>query len=114
MAITATKTLTMITEYGADATFRTYPSASYSEATGITTTGEATDYSHKVVEENRAEYIAAGAEIVLYVAASGLEFTPETALRVVYAGKTWTSVTLKPIVYKGTTLLYTVELRGAA
>ncbi len=111
MTVSAARTLEILTAYGADAVFNTDTTA-YDPTTGLTTrTGPAT-HTHKVVEEGRVDRITGGAEILIYVSPSGMTFTPTGGGTVSYQGRTWTIVTVAPVVYQGNTVLYEIGLRG--
>jgi hypothetical protein len=103
----------MIECYGADAVFYT-GTPTYDPATGETTYADEATHTHKVVEENRADFIAGDADCVLYLAAAGLVFAPTVRQAVTYKGRTWTIMDASPTVYRGTVLLYTIGLKGAA
>ena len=117
MAISASKTLTMITKYGADAVFRTYPSSTYARGTGKTTLGAATDYTHKVLEGEASKAFrqvdgVPDADLILYLSPSGLEFTPTVPMTVVYDSATWTVIAQHHWKYKGSVVLYELALNG--
>ena len=114
MAITAAKTLALLTKYGADAVFKEYATSSYDPTTGKRTMGTATEYTHKVVEERRQDQVPGWADMVLYVSPSGMEFVPAVLMEVVYAGKTWVVVTVKPTAFKGQTVLYELAVKAVA
>jgi len=114
MAITAAMTLELIGEYGADAVFNEYGDSEYDPTTGKRTMGTATAHTHKVVEEARKDKVPGWADMLLYLSASGLDFTPEVLMEVVYASKTWTVVTVKPVVYKGSVVLYELGVKAVA
>ena len=114
MAIDADKTLALLTKYGADAVFRVYETSSYDPTSGKRTMGAATEYTHKVVEEGRQDRVPGWADMVLYVSPSGMDFTPAVQMEVVYAGKTWVVVTVKPTAFKGQTVLYELAVKAVA
>ena len=114
MAITAAKTLALLTKYGADAVFKEYALSSYDPTTGRRTMGTATEHTAKAVEEYRKDQVPGWADALLYVSPSGLEFTPAVQMEVVYAGKTWVVVTVKPTTFKGQTVLYELAVKAVA
>ena len=114
MAITAAMTLELIGEYGADAVFNEYGDSEYDPTTGKRTMGTATEYTHKVVEERRQDQVPGWADMVLYVSPSGMEFVPAVLMEVVYAGKTWVVVTVRPTAFKGQTVLYELAVKAVA
>ncbi len=111
MTISAARTLEILTDYGADAVFHTDTTA-YDPTTGLTTrTGPAT-HTHKVVEEGRLDRITSPAQVQIYVSPSGMTFTPAVGGTVTYKGRTWTIVTVEPVVYQGNAVLYEIGLVG--
>jgi len=114
MAITAAKTLALLTKYGADAVFREYESSSYDATTGKRTMGTATGHTAKAVEESRKDRVPGWADALLYVSPSGLEFTPAVQMEVVYASKTWTVVSVEAVAYAGDVVLYKLAVKAVA
>jgi hypothetical protein len=114
MAITAARTLGILTKYGADAVFKEYEASSYDATTGKRTMGVATQHTHKVVEESRKNLVPGWADALLYVSPSGLDFTPAIRMEVVYAGKTWTVVSVEAVSYKGDAVLYKLAVKAVA
>jgi hypothetical protein len=112
MAITAAMTLQKLTQYGVDATFTTYASKDYDPATGKTSYGAPTEHTHKVVEEGRKQMLSGDAEMMIYVSPSGMSFTPEAEGTVTYKGRTWTIIDVRPIVFKGSVVLYELPVKG--
>ncbi len=113
MAITANRTATLITNYGADAVFHSDTPA-FDPTTGTTTHSAAATHTHKVVEEGRQDRISKDADVQIYVSPEGMDSAPKAGGLVEYKGRTWTIVTIKPVVYCGDTVLYEIALRGAA
>ncbi|HPD32470.1 MAG TPA: hypothetical protein PLL20_20955 [Phycisphaerae bacterium] len=114
MAITAAKALELLTKYGADVVFRVYEASSYDPATGKRTMGTAAQHTVKAVEEHRKDQVPGWADMVLYVSPSGMEFVPAVLMEVVYAGKTWVVVMVKPTTFKGQTVLYELAVKAVA
>jgi hypothetical protein len=119
MAITPARVLDILNAYGTDGAFRTYASTSYDPATGDVTLGAATDHTHKVVPPyapRRADMERwvgdgiKGAEALSAVSASGLTFTPAVGMEFIYASKTWRIVSVNPIRYQGTVVMYEFAL----
>lgn len=114
MAITAAKTLALLTKYGADAVFKEYATSSYDPTTGKRTMGTATGHTAKAVEESRKDRVPGWADALLYVSPSGLEFTPAVQMEVVYASKTWTVVSVEAVAYAGDVVLYKLGVKAVA
>lgn len=118
----------VLTEDGADATFRVYAAASYDPKTGKTTVGANTDYAAKIIppfsyEERNidGDKIRMG-DMQSGVAASGLAFASEllklnnpdnrdTIIIVIIGGVEWSIVSVKPIISGNETALYMLQLR---
>ncbi len=113
MPITAARTKTLLTAYGADAVFST-DTTSYDPTTGLTTRADAATHTRKVVEEGRTDRITGGADALIYVSPDGMTFTPAPGGTVAYQSRTWTILTVKPVVYRGDTVLYEIGLAGVA
>jgi len=113
MAITAAKTLALLTKYGADAVFKEYATSSYDPATGKRTMGTVTEHTVKAVEEHRRDRVPGWADALLYVSPS-VEFTPAVQMEVVYASKTWTVASVEAVAYAGDVVLYKLGVKAVA
>ena len=113
------RVLELITKYGKDVTFKTFPSATYTPTTGKTTPGAETDYSEKVTPPEPYEDKFIDGEIVqigdcrVYLAASGLAFTPEKGMEVEFdaEGITWRIVRIMPVYTGESIAMYGLQLR---
>lgn len=117
MNIDAAMTLELVTEYGADAVFRVYPSKVYDPETGKATLGAPTNHTHKVVEGQASEAFARidgvpEADLILYVSPSGMTITPEVGMEVLYDSKTWVIFAHHRTAYKGSAVLYELALNS--
>jgi hypothetical protein len=121
MAITAARTLALITKYGVTATLRSYPSQSYDATTGLTTNGTATDTSVTIVPPygpgaHMERYgpiagdVAVDAQTVL--SPSGLTLVPSIAMQIIWNSRTWVIVGINRINYKSGLVLYEFALTG--
>jgi hypothetical protein len=124
MAITADRVLAILQRYGVDAVFRTYATTSYDPASGEVTLEAATDHTHKIIppySPRRADLErwsgvegVKEAEALSAVSASGLTFTPAVGMEVLYGGKTWRIVSVHPIQFQASVILYEFALTTRA
>jgi len=110
--------LEVLNEYGKEAVFTAYPASAYDPTTGEGAPGAAWEYSHRIIPPDAValqhvdgDTIQSG-DMVTGVAASGIEFTPSTAVKVTIDSVMWSIVRVAPV-YSGQRIaLYVLQLRN--
>lgn len=116
MALSAARTLRILTKYGYDVSFRTYASSSYEVLNGKTTKGAATDHTVKILEpygkasspvESFDSQTGVRQACAFTIASpSGLTFTPKIGVEIIETDRTWRITAMTEIAYRGSVILY--------
>lgn len=122
MAATAadilTKTKNKVDDLGTSLTFFTYTSEAYDPDTGKVTPSGETQTPLKVVgPEGYSSHLVNGdtiefGDLRCWLPAKNLAFTPDSVQRVDWGSDSYRIVSVSPIPYKGTVVLYELQLRG--
>ena len=124
MALTPEKVLALVTRFGVDGTFRTYPSSSYSHATGKATLGTPVDHTHKILppfaagsgEAERYGLVDGVPEADLFtvVSSSGMSIVPVVGMELLYQSKVYSIVGITAYPYKTQILGWGLALKTKA
>jgi len=107
----------LITKYGKAATFWVYPDAEYDPAIGKKASGDAAQYSKKIIppyayEEKwiNGDTIRAG-DMRTGVAGKDIEFEPAKGMKITFGDQVWTIVLVSPVYTGERIALYLMQMR---